>query len=170
MLSVMLFEDSEIKETKKTAIEDAQTVGKCPGYLVALYVAVFALCIALGVILLVFRPISQYLAAAICLFAVSVVPLFFLIDAFVFRISVGKGKIAVRKLGAKETVYAYTDVAWQMQTPDRKRSAIVLYAKGKIVAHVYYGAKNYALLTTLRHKGALTEGERAIVASLSTKK
>lgn len=170
MLSVMLFEDSMAEEKKKETVEDATVVGKASLGLVLCFPVCFAILIAAGVLLLVFRPIPQYFASAICLFAASIAPLFFFIDALTFRLSIGKGKISVRRITSKETVYAYTDVSWQMQSPDKKRSAILVFSKGLPIARILPGAKNYKAVTSLRHKGTLKEGEKAILRSLEQKK
>ena len=165
MISQMLFEDSKIEEKPK--VEDGKTVRKGPMYLLAVYFAVATLFIVLGVLFFVFQPISQYLAAALTCFSASLAPIFFFIDFLVFRVSIGNGKISVRKLAFPETVYSYTDIAWKMVTPNAKRSAIQLYAKGKSVAQIYSGASGYVLVTTLRHKGPLQSGEKAILSRLT---
>lgn len=175
MLFTMLFEDSERELKERTAQKNApaltgDTVTKGSVSVALLYPAFTVLLAALGVLTLVLHPIPQYHAAAICLFAAALVPVFFLIEFLVFRITVGSGKISLRKLGAPTTVYAYADLSWQMQTPDGKRSAIAVYAKGKQIARVLYGAKNYAVLTTLRHKGPLKEGEKRLLSTLGNGK
>ena len=169
MLTVMLFEESQVEEKKKKeVIENATAVRKAPAWIVALFPIFFLLLIAGGVFLFLFRPIPQYFATAVCLFAASLAPLFFFLDALIFRLAIGNGRISLRRLMAKEAFYSYTDVSWRMQYPDKKRSAILLFAKGKQIARILPGAPGYPAVTALRHKGTLKDGERAILRSLGT--
>ena len=170
MLFTMLFEDSEIEEKKETAPKDATVVRKCPTYLLAVYPLAAICLIALGVLLLVLHPFRQYFATAVCLLAIGIAPLFFFIDALTFRLSVGNGRILLRKLGTGETSYAYTDVTWMMQTPDRKKSAVLLFVKGKQIARILPGAPNYRTAVSLRHKGTLSTGEKELLRKLNSAK
>ena len=175
MLFTMLFEDSERELQERTAQKrsltvDGTTVRKTSMLYAVLYPTVAVLLIALGVLTLVLQPIPQYHATAICLFAAAVVPLFFLVDLLYFRVTVGNAKIAVQRLGAAKTVYAYTDVSWRFQTPDAKRSAVVLYCGTKQLARITPGARGYASLTALRHKGVMKENEKRLLRAVNAGK
>lgn len=170
MLSLMLFEDSIEETKKKETLTDATVVRKGSLLSAALLPVYTALLVTAGCLSLILKPIPQYFVLSICLFAASLVPLFFLLDHIVFRLSVGSGRIALRRLGAAETIYSYTDVSWKMQSPGKKRSAILLYVKGKQVGRILPGATHYGVVTTLRHKGSLTEGEKRLLKGLSTSK
>ena len=168
MISTMLFEESQIETKKKPSVENADIVRTATPMRMLLFPLLFVLSVGLGVLFLILKEklIPQYLATAICLFLAALIPLFFLIDALTFRLSIGKGKIAVKKFLFAEKLYDYTDVSWKLGSPDKQKGAITLYAKKKQIARIPYGAKNYALVTTLRHKGTLSEGEKTLLRTL----
>ena len=168
MIFTMLFEESQIETKKKPAVENADTVHTATPLRLILFPLLFVLFLGLGILFLILKEklIPQYLATAICLFLAALVPLFFFIDALTFRLSIGKGKIALKKFLFAEKLYDYTDVSWKLSAPDKKKSAITLYAKKKQIARIPYGAKNYALVTTLRHKGTFSDGEKELLRTL----
>ena len=157
--------ETETTEAKK--LKNAVTVHKCPAWMTALYPVLTALLITAGVLMMTFRPIRQYFVASIILLILSVVPILYLLDALVFRLMIGTGKIVLRKLASAETAFAYTDVSWSLQTPDKKRSAILLYAKDKPIARILPGAKSYNAVLSLRHKGSLTADEKKFLKRIS---
>ena len=170
MLFTMLFEDSEIEKKEKLEWANKDIVRKGPSYLLVIYPLAALVLIALGVLCLIFQPLRQYVATAICLFAVSIAPLFFFIDLLTFRLTIAGGKILIRKIGAGETAFPYSDITWQMESPDKKKSAVLLFARGLQFARIMPGAPNYELAVSLRHKGTLTADEKKLLQSIKSGK
>lgn len=163
----MLFRYTETESPKAVTPQDAVIVRKGSFLRAVLYALSSVLLIAAGVLCMLFEPIPQYLTVSLCLFIASLVPVFYLLDFFMFRLTIGKGKLVLKKILAKETVYPFTEVSWKLQSPDKKRSAILLYAKSKPVARILPGAKNYAAVLSLRHKGTLEGGEKELLRKIS---
>ena len=144
-------------------------IPKGPLYRALLLILYTALCIVGGVLFLVCKPIPQSLATAICLFATAIVPAFFCVDFFAFRMTLVGTKIRIRKLASAESEYAYTDVSWALQNRKKDRGAVLVFVKGKQTAKILPYAPNYEAITTLRHRGAFSDGETAMLRRIADK-
>lgn len=165
MLFTMLFEDSKIEATEKPRIQNATVVRKSTPLVLLLFVLSFVALVTVGVLFLVYRLIPQYLVSSILFFAASIVPIFFLIEFLFFRLSIGSGKIALRKLGTAEAVYSYTDVSWKKPKDSR---AVILYANGKPIARVPRSASNFGAVVKLRHKGTVSAEEKEMLRKIES--